>query len=99
MVGGNGDASGAVGIQGNMDSTDQPLSGAVFLYARRGLDFDLSTYIKPFNTDGEDAFGAKGGVSGDVLVSAAAFEGSSGKGLNPMPTGSRPNSGAVYVFQ
>ena len=99
MIGSNGDQSGATGLQGDTNSTEQPLSGAIFLYARRKQDFELTTYIKPFNTDGEDAFAAKAGVSGDVLVSAAAFEGSSGKGVNPAPTGSTPNSGAVYVFQ
>ncbi|HET8935680.1 MAG TPA: hypothetical protein VFN67_19665 [Polyangiales bacterium] len=99
MIGGNGDQSGATGLQGDTNNTSQPLSGAVFLYARRGDDFELSTYVKPFNTDGEDAFGAKAAVSGEVLVSAAAFEGSAGKGLNPMPSGSAPSSGAVYVFQ
>jgi hypothetical protein len=98
-VGANGDPSSATGLQGDMRDTSQRLSGAVYLYARRGSDFELSTYIKPFNTDGQDAFGAELALAGDMLITAAAFEGSAGSGINPPPTGSTANSGAVYVFQ
>ena len=98
-VGANGDPSSATGLQGDMRDTSQRLSGAVYLYARRGSELELSTYIKPFNTDGQDAFGAELALAGDMLITAAAFEGSAGSGINPPPTGSTANSGAVYVFQ
>jgi hypothetical protein len=99
VVGGNGDPSGAQGIQGDMNGTSQPLSGAVFLFARNGDAYELSTYVKPSNTDAEDAFGAEVSIAGETLVSASAFEGSAGIGIDPATTGSRANSGAVYVFQ
>jgi hypothetical protein len=98
-VGSNGDPSAAMGLQGDMRDTSKRFSGAVFLYARRGRELELSTYIKPFNPHVQDAFGADIGLASNILISAAAFESTAGKGINPMPNGNRTNSGALYVFE
>ena len=97
-VGSNGDPSGATGIQGDLNSTSAPLSGAVFLYARRGTEFTYSTFVKAHNTSTGGAFGAEIGLAADTFVSAAAFESSGGSGVSPQSAGSSMNSGAVYVF-
>jgi trimeric autotransporter adhesin len=98
-VGASGDPSGGRGLQGDMNDNSQPMSGALFLFARHGGAYELSTFIKPFNTNEYDAFGADANIAGEVLVIGAAFESSGGTGIDSAPNGSSSNSGAVYVFQ
>lgn len=82
-----------------MNDSSQPLSGAMFLFARRGAMFELCTFIKPSNTNEYDAFGADANISNEVLISASAFESSDGTGIDPAPTGNSADGGAVYVFR
>jgi hypothetical protein len=98
-VGCNGDSSAARGLQGDMGGTGQPYSGALFLFARRGKEYELSTYIKPFNTTTDYAFATEAALAGEMLVVGSPYEGTAGAGIDPAAEGARVGSGAIYIFE
>lgn len=90
-----GDDSGARGLQGDPARTDANRSGAVYLYARRGMTWQRSTYIKASNSDPGDAFGFGVALTPEWLAISGRDESSAG-----VPDdGSAARSGAGYVFR
>lgn len=99
-VGANGDASGARGIGGEASRTDAPLSGAAYLYVETDKGWVPTTYIKPHNTDPDDAFGYAITTNDDTLVVSAQLESGSARGIGTSgPATGSTTSGAVYVFR
>ena len=99
-VGAPGEASAAVGVNG--DETDDTASsaGAVYLFSRDTAGrWAYEAYIKASNTDADDLFGASIALYRDVLAVAAPYEASAATGINGDGTdNTAPRAGAVYVF-
>ena len=55
-------------------------------------------YLKASNPDSQDWFGHAVAVSGDTVVVSAIAEDGGGSGVNPQPSNTLQDSGAVYVF-
>jgi hypothetical protein len=110
-VGGSGEASNAVGIDGNQADTSVPGSGAVYVYSfSSGAWSATPTYVKASNTKSSQGFGgtifnlnngtpvALSGDGGTLVVGAAA-EKSSATGIDGNQADvSLTNAGAVYLY-
>jgi hypothetical protein len=85
----------AVGASGKDSS-----AGGVYVFMRDGQNWSQRAYIKAFNIDAEDSFGANVALSGDgkTLAVGAYREDSSAAGIWGNSDNASPNSGAVYVF-
>ena len=98
-VGANGEASNAIGVDGNEVNNSAGGSGAVYVFTRSSIIWSQQAYIKASNTNGGDAFGYTLSLSGDRLDVGAPLEASSSIGVDgDLADNSSPNSGAVYVF-
>jgi hypothetical protein len=100
VLGANGDNSGSAGFQANYDDNSAAYSGAIYVYARKELDFALTTYIKASRPAASASFGVALSVSGDTIAAGAAFDGVEAKGINPSATGGVLfDSGALHVLR
>src|SRR5262245_28656096 len=100
-VGAPHESSGSKGINGNQNDTSLYDSGAVYVFARRGTNWEEQAYIKASNPDTGAEFGHTVALSadGNTLAVAAIWESSGAKGVNGNQNDkSVPQSGAVYVF-
>jgi hypothetical protein len=96
--------SSAVNVNGSQTNNSKSNSGAAYVYTRAGSSWNSSpTYLKPFNTDSGDNFGASVAVStdGNTIAIGATEEDSPSILIGPI-TGDSSNThsatGAVYVF-
>jgi hypothetical protein len=100
-VGATGEASNALGIDGNQLNDSFPLSGAVYLFTASGGGFSQRAYVKASNTNRNDHFGGSLALSSDGarLVVGAKDEQSNagGVGGNQLDN-SASTSGAAYCF-
>jgi len=97
------ESSNATGIDGDQNNNDAPESGAVYVFARIGVDarWAQQAYLKASNTDSGDYFGYSVSLSGDgdTLAVAAVSESSNATGIDgDQSNNDASNSGAVYVF-
>lgn len=102
-VGAVGEDTASRGVGGSQDITDNLAvsSGAVYVYANNGVDWEPQAYIKSSNSDSRDRFGKSIGLSGDgnTLVASAHFEDSDDNNVNGDQTSNTAeDAGAVYVF-
>jgi len=100
-VGAYGEASAATGIGGNEADSSAPLSGAVYVFTRRGTTWSQQAYIKASNTGMGDSFGTSVALSADgsTLAVGAYAEASTATGIDgDQASNTAPISGAVYVF-
>lgn len=97
------ESSGASGINtGDQIDNRAPLSGAVYVFARRGASWSQTAYVKASNTGADDLFGYGVAVAADgQSIAAGAFrESSRATGIDgEQADDSRIYSGAVYVFR
>jgi FG-GAP repeat/Divergent InlB B-repeat domain len=99
VVGAEGEASRATGVNGNQADNSAPNSGAVYVFTRTNGVWTQQAYLKASNTGAGDSFGFEIALSGDTLAVGAPGEASSATGVNgKQADNSAPNSGAVYVF-
>ena len=100
VVGAYRDSSGATGVNGDLNDTSAPDSGAAYVFVRSGLKWTQQAYLKASNTEEGDLFGWSVAVSGDTVVIGARGEDSTDTGVNGV--GIDPergfNSGAACVF-
>jgi hypothetical protein len=100
------------GIDGDPSSNLAPESGAVYVFAREGVNWTQDAYIKASNPNGTvpaadgfsvgDSFGYAVALSdaGDVLAVGAWAEDSAAAGLGGnQASNALSNSGAAYVFR
>ncbi len=102
VVGADDEDSDATGINGNQSSNASPSSGAVFIFARDGENWNEQAYIKAENAQTGDRFGSSVAISADTLVVTAADEENSARGINPNTDDNTEiglGSGAVYVYR
>ena len=95
------ESSGATGVNGNQQDESAWESGAVYVFARTGNNWNQQAYIKPSNTQTSDKFGFAIALSGDgnTLAVGATLEDSSARGINGnQADNSAEASGAAYVF-
>ncbi len=100
VVGAQGEASNAVGVNGDQADNIAIRSGAAYVFVRdSGGVWSQQGYLKASNTDGGDRFGKSVAVSGDTVVVGAQVESSNATGVNGnQGDNSVPSSGAAYVF-
>ncbi len=102
-VGAIGEASAAIGINGDQNDNSAARAGAVYVFARttRAAGWSQQAYVKASNTDVDDQFGRSVALSGDgsTLAVGAWFEDSAATGINgDQNDNSAARAGAVYVF-
>jgi hypothetical protein len=99
VVGAPGEASAAIGSNGDQKDVSAPEAGAVYVYRRIGLSWSQQAYLKASNTRAGARFGRTVAISGSTIVVGSELEpgGSSGVGGDQGDT-SMPGAGAVYVF-
>ena len=99
VVGANGEASNATGVNGNQTDDSAENAGAAYVFVRSGMSWVQEAYLKASNTDWEDFFGETVAIYGDTVVVGAVGEDSWGRGVNgDESNNSATNSGAAYVF-
>lgn len=96
------ESSGARGIENYAGDADEPLAGAVYVFARHGTGAWVhQAYIKASNAGREHYFGRAVALSsnGDILAVGAPGEDSAGRGVGADQSNrDAPGAGAVYVF-
>jgi hypothetical protein len=99
-VGAVREASSADTIGGNELNNADPGAGAVYIFTRDSSgDWRQTSYIKPFNTGANDAFGSSLALAGDTLVVGAPGEASAADGVDGNGSDNTANgAGAAYVF-
>ncbi|MFZ6181299.1 integrin [Nannocystis pusilla] len=101
VVGAPDEDSGAHGI--NVEQSDNSIadSGAAYVFVREGDTWKQQAYLKSFNPDTEDGFGAVAiSGNGDTIAIGAPYEDSAVTGIGGDPSdNSGRSSGAVYVFE
>jgi hypothetical protein len=103
-VGSIGEASSAVGVNGNQNDSSMPGAGAVYVFARKGGVWAQQAYVKSSNTGGPVVgyqFGYSVSLSSDgsTLAVGQTSDPSNATGINgDEKNTSAPDSGAVFVF-
>ena len=103
-VGSTGEASSAVGVNGNQNDNSMPGAGAVYIFARNGGTWSQQAYVKSSNTGGPVVgyqFGYSVSISSDgsTLAVGQTSDPSNATGINgDQKNTSAPDSGAVFVF-
>ena len=99
-VGAFGEASNAVGVNGNQGNDSMNLAGAAYVFVRGGTGWTQQAYLKASNTQGNDRFGEAVAVSGDRVVVGAPLESSDATGVNGNPFNNNSlYSGAAYLYE
>ena len=97
VVGAFGEDSASIGVNSTPDE-GAPVSGAAYVFTRRGATWIQQAYLKASNTGAGDNFGNSVAISGETIVVGAPFEASASTGVNSAPNEGAPGSGAAYVF-
>jgi len=100
-VGAYGEASAAIGIDGDQANNSARGAGAVYVFTRSGLTWSQQAYVKASNTGAYDQFGYSVALSADgaTLVVGANGEASAATGIGGDQTNNSAGSaGAVYVL-
>ncbi|KNZ31277.1 MAG: hypothetical protein AD742_18125 [Methylibium sp. NZG] len=101
-VGASGEASNAIGSNGNQASNAAANSGAVYVFQRSNGSWAQTTYLKATNTAAGALFGGAVALSGDGNTLVVGAEGDSGNatGVNGVPADyTATESGAAYVYR
>ena len=99
-VGVPSESSASQGINGNQADNSGYKSGAVYIFVRSDGEWRQQSYLKSSNSDAEDQFGYKIGISGDgnTLVVGARYEDGTGRSVNSVQNNEGVGNGAAYVF-
>jgi hypothetical protein len=99
VVGAHGEASNAVGVNGNQTSNSAFESGAAYVFVRDGTSWIQQAYLKASNTASRDHFAWSLALSGDTLVVGAYGEDSNATAVNGDQSNNNAlTAGAAYVF-
>jgi hypothetical protein len=98
VVGADGEASAATGVNGDQADNSAPQAGAAYVFVRSGSTWSQQAYLKASNTGAPDAFGTSVAIAGDTIVVGAPIEANS-TGMNGNQSdNSALGAGAAYVF-
>ncbi|MCA8944105.1 MAG: hypothetical protein KDB80_16190, partial [Planctomycetes bacterium] len=99
VVGAIGEDGSATGVDGPDDDLAQN-SGAAYVFVREGVTWTQQAYLKASNTEADDAFARRVGVSGDHVVVGAHNEASAASGVDGDESdNSLAQAGAAYVYE
>ncbi len=99
VVGAEGEASNATGVNGNQSDNSASYAGAAYVFVRSGTNWSQQAYLKASNTAANDEFGLTLAVSDDTVVVGAHHEDSDGIGINGNQSNpTAEDSGAAYIF-
>ncbi len=98
VVGANGEGSSATGVNGDQSNNNALRSGAAYIFARNNNQWVPQAYLKASNTDAEDLFGSRVGVSGDLVTIGASAEDGSSPGIDGSSNNAASSAGAAYLF-
>lgn len=99
VVGAVGEASDSDVVNGNQADNAAFHAGVVYVFVRRGVQWEQQAYLKASNSDAGDNFGRVVDISGDTIVVASRDEASNATGINGNASdNSALAAGAVYVF-
>ncbi|MCB9853071.1 MAG: hypothetical protein H6819_08245 [Phycisphaerales bacterium] len=100
VVGANGEASSATGVNGDQTNNSAMLSGAAYVFVRDGMgDWTQQAYLKASNTGAADSFGTSVAISDNMVVVGAQEEDSSATGVDGDQSDEAAiASGAAYSF-
>ncbi|MBK8039496.1 MAG: choice-of-anchor D domain-containing protein [Verrucomicrobiaceae bacterium] len=99
VVGANGEASNAAGVNGNQADNSASNAGSVYVFTRSGTAWTQQAYLKASNTGTNDGFGWSVAVSQNTVVVGAYGDDSNATGINGVgANNSASNAGAAYVF-
>jgi hypothetical protein len=100
VIGAPEEDSAATGVNGDQDNNDSADSGAVYVFRRIGTSWVQQAYLKASNTRSLSQFGRSVSVWGDMIAVGASLENGGSAGVDgDQADQSKPNSGAVYLFQ
>jgi hypothetical protein len=100
-VGAPGEASIAIGIDGDQSDRSNPESGAAYIFYENVDDWQQSAYVKSSNGDIADLFGSSVSLNanGDVLAVGAPGESSDDEGVSASQSSNdATDAGAAYSF-
>jgi FG-GAP repeat len=100
-VGADGEASGATGVDADQADNTAELTGAVYVFTRRGGTWSQQSYIKAANAEQGDLFGFCVALAsdGNRLAICGYDEDGGSKGIGGDASDNSANgSGAAYVF-
>src|SRR6266566_2365625 len=99
VVGAFLESSSATGVNGNQSDNNAPMSGAAYVFVRRGTNWIQQAYLKASNTELADFFGFSVAVARETVVIGAREEDSDAIGVNGSQNNNGGNaSGAAYIF-
>jgi hypothetical protein len=100
-VGAINEDSGATGVDGNQSDNSVVDSGAVYVFARAGMTWAQTAYLKTWNVGGIDQFGSYVVLSsdGDSLAASCGSEDGSARVANGEPDNAAEGAGAVYLYR
>jgi hypothetical protein len=99
-VGATGEASAAIGVNGNQQDNSAISAGAFYVFVRNGAMWMQQAYLKASNAERFDSFGASVALYGDTLVIGAIYEDSAATGVNGnQQDNTADRAGALYIFR
>ena len=101
-VGANGEASNAIGVNGDETNNSASSSGAAYVYFSSGSTWVKDAFVKPTNTEGSDVFARNVLLSSDGYIFSASSwrEDSNATGIGGDETNnSAIDAGAGYLYE
>ncbi|MCB1629368.1 MAG: hypothetical protein KDI48_16680, partial [Xanthomonadales bacterium] len=99
VVSANSEDSNSTTINSGQANNSASGAGAAYVFVRSGSVWSQQAYLKAFNADIGDAFGAAVDISGNTVVVGATGEASTSTTINSgQGDNSAANAGAAYVF-
>ncbi len=99
VVGAQGEASNATGVNANQSDNSVPVAGAAYVFVRSATNWSQQAYLKPSNPRELGEFGISVAISGDTVVVGADGDFSNATGVNgEQSNANAPFSGSAYVF-
>src|SRR5206468_10083428 len=68
VVGADGEASNAIGVNGNQANNSASSSGAAYVFVRNGTNWSPQAYLKASNTGADDRFGRHVAIDGNTIA-------------------------------
>ncbi len=99
VVGANGEASNATGVDGDGSDNSAQSAGAAYVFVRTGSTWTQQAYLKASNSEAFDSFGVAVAIAGDTVAVGAIGESSNATGIGGnQADNSAAGAGAAYVF-
>lgn len=99
VVGARSEDSDTDVVNGSQSDNNASGAGAAYVFTRSGTTWSQQAYLKAFNSDALDSFGASVAISGDTVVVGAYGERSNATGVNgDQSDNSAVDAGAAYIF-